>query len=223
MADVLDLSAEPYDAGCPQICFDESPGPLTRETRRPLPVRPGQSECYDYEYKREGTAHLFLFVHPLQGWRHVNVTAHRTKQDCAQQMRLRVDVYFPAADRIRLVVDTLKTHTPAAWYQAVAPAEARRLIRKVEFHYTPKHGRWLTMAEGEFAVLAAQCLDRRMPDSDPLRREIAAWQTRRNLHQAKSHCQFGTDLARVKLQRLYPSVAQPDAALGAEATTMKTE
>lgn len=223
MEDVLDWYAEPYDAGCPQSCFDESPVQLTSEKRRPLPVRPGQPECYDYEYKREGTANLFLFVQPLQGWRHVNVTAQRTKQDFAQQMRLLVDVYFPAADRIRLVVDNLNTHTPAALYQAFAPAEARRIIRKVEFHYTPKHGRWLNMAECEFAVLAAQCLDRRIPDSDTLRREIAAWQTRRNQHQAKIHWQFGTDLARVKLKRLYPSVEPPDAALGQEATTMKTE
>ena len=223
MEDVLDLYAEPYDAGCPQICFDESPVQLTSEKRRPLPVRPGQPECYDYEYKREGTANLFLFVQPLQGWRHVNVTAQRTKQDFAQQMRLLVDVYFPAADRIRLVVDNLNTHTPAALYQAFAPAEARRIIRKLEFHYTPKHGSWLNMAECEFAVLAAQCLDRRIPDSDTLRREIAAWQTRRNQHQAKIHWQFSTDLARVKLKRLYPSVEPPDAALGQEATTMKTE
>ena len=223
MEHVLDLYAEPYDAGCPQICFDESPVQLTSETRRPLPVRPGQPECYDYEYKREGAANLFLFVQPLQGWRHVNVTAPRTKQDFAQQRRLLVDVYFPAADRIRLVMDKLNTHTPAALYQAFAPAEARRLIRKLEFHYTPKHGSWLNRAECEFAVLAAQCVDRRIPDSDTLRREIAAWQTRRNQHQAKIHWQCGTDLARGTLKRLYPSVEQPDAALGPEATTMKAE
>ncbi|HYQ91885.1 MAG TPA: IS630 family transposase [Candidatus Competibacteraceae bacterium] len=223
MEDVLELYAEPYDARYPQICFDESPVQLTSEKRRPLPVRPGQPECYDYEYKREGTANLFLFVQPLRGWRHVNVTAQRTTQDFAQQMKLLVDVYFPAAERIRLVVDNLNTHTPAALYQAFAPAEARRLIRKVEFHYTPKHGSWLNMAECEFAVLAAQCLDRRIPDSDTLRREIAAWQTQRNRDQAKIHWQFGTDLARVKLKRLYPSIEQPDTALGQEATTMKTE
>ena len=137
MEDVLDLYAEPYDACCPQLCFDESPVQLTSEKRRPLPVRPGQPECYDYEYKREGTANLFVFVQPLQGWRYVNVTAQRTQQDFAQQMRLLVDVYFPAADRIRLVVDNLNTHTPAALYQAFAPAEARRIIRQLEFHYPP--------------------------------------------------------------------------------------
>ena len=202
MEDVLELYAEPDDAGCPQICFDESPIQLTSETRRPLPVRPGQPACYDYEYQREGTANLFLLVPPLQGGRHVKVTAQRTQQDFAQQMRLLVDVYFPAADRIRLVVDKLNTHTPAALYQAFAPAEARRLLRKVEFHYTPTHGSWRNMAECEFAVLAAQCLDRRIPDRDTRRREIAAWQTRRNQHQAKIHWQFGTDLARVKLKRL---------------------
>lgn len=196
---------------------------MTSEKRRPLPVCPGQPECYDYEYKREGTANLFLFVQPLQGWRHVNVTAQRTTQDFTQQMRLLVDVYFPAADRIRLVVDNLNTHTPAALYQAFAPAEARRITRQLEFHYTPKHGSWLNMAECEFAVLAAQCLDRRIPDSDTLRREIATWQTRRNQHQAKIHWQFGTDLARIKLKQLYPSVEQPDVALRQEATTLKTE
>ena len=220
---MLDWYAEPYDACCPPIGFDESPVQLSSEKRRPLPVRPGQPECYDYAYQREGTANLFLFVQPLQGWRHVNVTAQRTPQDVAQQMRLLVDVYFPAADRIRLVVDTLNTHTPAALYQAFTPAEARRIIRQLEFHYTPKQGRWLPRAECEFAVLAAQGWDRRIPDSDTLRREIAAWQTRRNQHQAKIHWQFGTDLARVRLKRLYPSVEPPDAALGQEATPMKTD
>jgi hypothetical protein len=179
---------------------------LTSERRRPLPTRPGQPACYDYEYKREGTANLFLFVQPLQGWRHVNVTTQRTKQDFAQQMRLLVDVYFPTADRVRLVVDNLNTHTPAALYGVFAPAEARRITRKLEFHYTPKHGSWLNMAECEFAVLASQCLDRRIPNIETLRREIAAWQIQRNQHQAKIHWQFGTDLARVKLKRLYPSV-----------------
>jgi hypothetical protein len=153
MEDVLDLYAEPYDPQRPQVCFDESPVQLVSETRRPLPRRPGQPECYDYEYKRQGTANLFLFVQPLRGWRQVNVTARRTKQDFAQQMHLLVDIYFPEADRIRLVVDNLNTHTPAALYEAFAPAEARRITRKLDFHYTPKHGSWLNMAECEFAVL----------------------------------------------------------------------
>jgi hypothetical protein len=129
MEDVLDLYAEPYDPQRPRVCFDESPVQLISETRRPLPVCPGQPECYDYEYKRQGTANLFLFVQSLLGWRQVNVTARRTKQDFAQQMHLLVDIYFPEADRIRLVVDNLNTHTPAALYQAFAPDEARRITR----------------------------------------------------------------------------------------------
>ena len=156
--------------------------PLTGEKRHPLPARPGRSVCYDYEYQREGTANLFLFVQPLRGWRHVNVTARRTKQDFAQQMRRLVDVYFPTAEVIRLVVDHLNTHPPAALYEAFEPAEARRIARKLEFHHTPKHGSWLNMAECEFAVLASQCLDRRIPEIETLRRETAAWQTQRNQH-----------------------------------------
>jgi hypothetical protein len=206
MEDVLDLYAKPYDPQCPQVCFDESPVQLISETRSPLPVRPGQPECYDYEYKREGTANLFLLVQPLLGGRQVNVTARRTKQDFAQQMHLLVDVYFPDATLIRLVGDNLNTPTPAALYEAFAPAEARRITRKLEFHYTPKHGSWLNMAECEFAVLSTQCLDRRIPDVGTLKREINAWQTKRNQHGKRINWQFGTDLARVKLKRLYPSL-----------------
>jgi hypothetical protein len=206
MEDVLDLYAEPYDPQRPQVCFDESPVQLVSETRRPLLVRPGQAACYDYEYKREGTANLFLFVQPLLGWRQVNVTARRTKQDFAGQMKLLVDVYFPDAKSIRLVVDNLNTHTPAALYEAFAPAEARRITRRLEFHYTPKHGSWLNMAECELAVLNTQCLDRRIPDVETLQREIAAWQTKRNQQKTKIDWQFDTDVARVKLERLYPSL-----------------
>ena len=198
------------------MCFDESPVQLTSEPRHPLPARPGQPERYDYEYKREGTANLFLFVQPLRGWRHVNVTQRRTKQDFAQQMRLLVDDYFPTAERIRLVVDNLNTHTPAALYGVFPPHEARRITRQLEFHYTPKHGSWLNRAECELAVLAGQCLDRRIPNIDTLREEIAAWQGPRNQHQTKIHWQFSTDVARTKLKRLYPAVeptedqAKPD-------------
>jgi DDE superfamily endonuclease len=206
MEDVLDLYAEPYDAQHPQVCFDESPVQLVSETRSPLPVRPGQPACYDYEYKREGTANLFLFVQPLLGWRQVNVTTRRTKQDFAQQMKLLVDVYFPDANLLRLVVDNLNTHTPAALYEAFVPTEARRITRKLEFHYTPKHGSWLNMAECEFAVLATQCLGRRIADVKTLKLEIDPWQTKRNQSKTKINWQFGTDLARVKLKRLYPSL-----------------
>lgn len=139
----MDLYTEAYDERRPQVCFDESPVQLVSETRRPLPLQAGRVACYDYEYKREGTANLFLLVQPLRGWRQVNVTPRRTKQDFAQQMKLLVDVYFPEAEVIRLVVDNLNTHSPAALYEAFAPAEARRMTRKLEFHYTPKHGSWL--------------------------------------------------------------------------------
>ena len=204
MEDVLDLYAEPDDPRYPQVCFDESPVQLTSETRCPQPARPGQPARYDCEYKREGTANLFLFVQPLQGWRQVNVTKQRTKRDFAEHMQQLVDVYFPNAERIRLVVDNLNTHTPAALYSVFSPEEARHITRKLEFHYTPKHGSWLNMAECEFAVLAGQCLNRRIASIETLREEIAAWQGPRNQLQTKIHWQFGTDLARTKLKRLYP-------------------
>ena len=206
MEEVLDLYAEPEDPRYPQVCFDESPVQLTSETRHPLPARPGHPACYDSEYKREGTANLFLFVQPLRGWRHVNVTHQRTKQDFAQQMRLLVDDYFPTAERIRLVLDNLNTQTPAALYGVLPPHEARRITRKLELHYTPKHGSWLNMAECELALLAGQCLDRRMATIDTLREEIAAWERPRNQLQTKIHWQFSTEVARTKLKRLYPVV-----------------
>jgi transposase len=210
MEDVLDLYAEPYDARHPQVCFDESPVQLVSEVRQPLPTRPGQSARYDYEYRREGTANLFLFVQPLRGWRQVNVTTQRTAGDFAQQMQELVDVHFPQAEVIRLVVDNLNTHTPAAFYETFAPAEARRLTRKLEFHYTPKHGSWLNMAECEFAALTKQCLARRVPDMATLRREIAVWQTRRNRAKTLINWRFATADARVKLQRLYPATAEQE-------------
>ena len=216
MEDVLDLYAEPDDPRCPQVCFDESPVQLTSETRHPLPARPGHPARYDTEYKREGTANLFLFVQPLRGWRHVNVTKQRTKQDFAQQMRRLVDQYFPMAERIRLVVDNLNTHTPAALYGTFPPDEARRITRKLEFHYTPKHGSWLNMAECELAVLAGQCLDRRIATIDALREEIAAWEGPRNQLQTKIHWQFTNEVARVKLKRLYPSVESTENPVGPE-------
>ncbi len=206
MADVLDRSAEPDDARRPQVCFDESPYQLIRETRQPLPARPGQPPRYDYEDKREGTVTLVLFVHPRAGWRQVTVTAQRTTQDFAQHMPALVEGYFPEAEVIRLVMDNLHTHTPAAWYETFQPAQARRLTRKLEIHYPPKPGSWLNMAESEFAVLRTQCLKRRLPDVMTLRQEIAAWQEKRNRQKAKITWSFNTTNARVKLHRLYPSI-----------------
>ena len=208
MEDVLELSAEPDDVRRPQVCFDESPVPLISETRHPLPARPGQPARYDYAYRREGTANLFLLVQPLRGWRHVNVTAHRTKPDFAVQMQELVDVHFPEADVIRLVVDNLNTHTPAALYETFAPAEARRITRKLDFHYTPKHGSWLNRAECECAVLTEQCLERRIPHIAMLYQEITAWQAARNLNKAKINWRCNTTDARITLQRLYPSVSR---------------
>ena len=218
MEDVLDLYAEPEDPRYPHVCFDESPVQRTRETRPPLPAQPGQPARYDTEYKREGTANLFLFVPPLRGWRHVNVTPQRTKADFAEHMRRLVDAYFPTAERIRLVLDNLNTHTPAALYHGLPPAEARRIIRKLEFHYTPKHGSGLNRAECELAVLGGQCLDRRIPSLEVLRKEIAAWQGPRNARQTKIHWQFSNDVARTKLKRLYPTLEPTeDSASSAEA------
>lgn len=205
MEDVLDLYAEPYNPHFPVVCFDERPYQLIGETRQPLPCEPGQPVRYDYEYQRNGTCNLFTTLQPLVGWRHVVVTERRTRLDFARQMKDMVDVHFPDAERIRLVVDNLNTHTPATFYEAFEPAEARRLAQRLEFHYTPKHGSWLNMVESELAVLSQQCLDRRIPEIDMLRREIAAWELERNARQAMVNWQFKTTDARTKLKRIYPS------------------
>jgi DDE superfamily endonuclease len=205
MEDVLDLYAQPYDETRPVVCFDEQPRQLIAETRVPLPVVPGRPARIDYEYRRAGTANLFLVFEPLVGWRHVEVTAQRTNQDFAQQMKALVDTHFPSAKRIAVVLDNLSTHSPAALYQTFPPAEALRLCKRLEFHYTPKHGSWLNMAELEFSVLDRQCLDRRLPDLDSLRREIAAWEATRNTKGATAQWRFTVVKARTKLRRLYPA------------------
>jgi hypothetical protein len=205
MEDVLDLYAQPTDPQRPLVCFDECPYQLISETRQLVPAKPGQRERYDYEYKREGTRNLFVFFAPGLGWRHIKVTERRTKQDFAQCMKDLADIHFPDAQVIRVVLDNLNTHTPAALYEAFEPAEARRLARRLEFHYTPTHGSWLNMAEVELAILSKQCLDRRIPSADILQHEIAAWQAVRNEQQATVNWRFTTPDARIKLQRLYPS------------------
>jgi hypothetical protein len=205
MEDVLDLYAEPPDPARPRVCFDELPYQLVSETRRPLPAGPGRVERIDYEYKREGTANLFMLARPEAGWRHVEVTARRTARDFAEQLRALVDVHFPEATLIRVVLDNLNTHTLARLYEAFPPAEARRIARKLEFHPTPKHGSWLNMAEIELGVLAGECLDRRIGDTATLRREVAAWEEPRNEAHATIDWRFTTEHARVKLHRLYPS------------------
>ncbi len=205
MEDILDLYARPYDPKRPQVCFDEMPIQLIGEVRTPWPCQPGRPQRIDYEYERHGTANLFLFFQPALGWRSLKVTQQRTKHDFAQVMKALVDVHFPTADKILVVLDNLNTHTPASLYEAFAPAEARRILSKLEFHYTPKHASWLNMAEIEFSVLSCQALDRRIPDLETLVTEIAAWQTKRNAHNATIHWQFTNEKARKKLQKLYPS------------------
>ncbi len=205
MEDVLDLYAEPYNPRFPVVCFDERPYQLIGETRQPLPVTAGHPARYDYEYQRNGMCNLFIYFQPQAGWRHVVVTAQRTRQDFARRMQELSDVHFPQAEQIRVVVDNLNIHTAAALYEVFAPAEARRLVKRLDFRYTPKHGSWLNMVEIELAVLSGQCLDRRIAAVDKLRREIAAWEAKRNAAQATVKWQFDTTQARTKLKRLYPS------------------
>ena len=204
MEDILDLYAEPYDPRRPLVCFDEQSVQLIVEKRRPLSIEPGKPERFDYEYQRNGTRNLFMFLQPLAGWRHVKVTQRRTKIDFAYCMRDLTEIFFPQVDVIRIVQDNLNTHTPAALYEAFEPTEARRILERLEFHYTPKHGSWLNMAEIEFSVLSGQCLDQRIPNEDTLRQEIAAWQEPRNTQQIPVDWRFTTENARVKLKHLYP-------------------
>lgn len=186
--------------------MDETSKQLLRDVREPLPVRPGTPARVDYEYEREGVVNLFLFCEPLAGRRWVDVTEHRTKADWAHQIRELVEVHYPEADRIVLVMDNLNTHTPAALYEVFPPAEAKRLADKLEIHHTPKHGSWLNIAEIELSVLSRQCLDRRVPDFATLPAEVAAWETQRNTAGGTIDWRFTTADARIKLKRLYPSV-----------------
>ncbi len=206
MEDVLDVYPQPLDPKHPQVCFDESSKQQVKEVRTPVPVAPGQPARYDTEYERNGVSNLFMFFCPLLNWRHVKVTDQRTAVDWAECMRELVDVHFPAAERITVVLDNLNTHTPAALYAAFAPAEAKRIWDKLEFHYTPKHGSWLNMAEIELSVLSRQCLERRIPDQATLITEVAAWEADRNARQATVHWRFTTADARIKLKHLYPVI-----------------
>jgi transposase len=204
MEDILDLYAEPYDSKRPVVCFDERPYQLLADTQEPLPMGPGQPQRVDYEYRRCGGCNLFVCFEPARGWREVQVSERRTAQDFALQMKRLVDELYPEAEVIRVVLDNLNTHTPAAFYQTFAPEEARRLTRKLEFHYTPRHGSWLNMVEVEFSILARQCLNRRLPDMESVRREVSAWAATRNATKAAVDWRFTTTDARRKLHRLYP-------------------
>jgi hypothetical protein len=208
MEDVLDLYAEPADPARPVVCLDECPVQLLDDVRPPLPPAPGRPRRRDYEYRRCGTACLAVAFDPHRRWRHVIASERRTKADFAGWLKELVDVHYPAAETIRLVVDNLNTHTPAALYEAFVPAQAHRIARKLEWHYTPKHGSWLNMVEIELSVLASQCLDRRIPDLATLARATAAYADRRNAERATIHWRFTTAAVRTKLDHLYP-IPQP--------------
>jgi hypothetical protein len=206
MEDVLSVYHLPYDPAVPQICMDETCKQLVGETRLPVPGAPGRPLRYDDEYVRHGVAQIFLFVEPLTGWRRVAVTETRTRKDWAQQVRHLLEVDFPHAKRVRLVMDNLNTHSVASLYEAFPPVKARELAERLETHYTPKHGSWLNMAEIEFSAMSAQCLDRRIPDGGSLREAISAWEADRNARTAVINWRFTTDDARIKLRSLYPKI-----------------
>jgi hypothetical protein len=205
MEDVLDLYAEEPNPKRPVVCFDESPTQLIGEMRQPIPAAPGQLERFDCEYKRNGTANLFIFLDVHRPWRKVKVTERRSAEDYAHCMREVVDVHCPDAERIRVVQDNLSTHSAGALYQAFPPAEARRILRRLEFHYTPKHASWLNMVEIEIGVLRGQCLDRRIDSNEQLEAEIAAWERQRNASGARIKWMFTTDKARAKMGTAYPN------------------
>jgi len=207
MEEVLDLYAEAEDPQRPRVCFDEMPYQMISETRVPVPMQAGQAERYDYEYHREGTCNLFLFFNPFAGKRRIKVTQRRTKQDFAHCMKELVDEMYPDAVVIRVILDQLNTHSKASLYETFEPEEARRIARKLEFRYTPKHGSWLNMAEIEFSVVDRQCLDRWLQDIETVQSEIAAWELPRNEQNIGIDWQFTTEKARQKLERLYPPIS----------------
>ena len=208
MEDVLDLYAETPDSQRPVVCFDESPTQLIGEVRQPIPAAPGQLERYDCEYRRNGTANLFVFLDAHQPWRTVKVTSSRTSRDFAECMRDLVDLHYPKAEKIRVVLDNLSTHSPGALYEAFAAPEAHRILRRLEFHFTPKHASWLNMVEIEIGVLRSQCLNRRIDNRHILEAEVAEWQRQRNAHAARIKWMFTTQRARIKLLRAYPDTAK---------------
>ena len=206
MENVLEVYKRPYDPKRPVVCMDEKPKQLVKETRTPLACGPGQPQRFDFEYERNGTANVFVFVEPLRGWRRVEVTERRTRLDWAREVRQLIDVDYQRAKKITLVMDNLNTHGPASLYEAFEPAEARRLIEKLEITYTPKHGSWLNVAEVELAVLEKQSIGGRVPDAATLRQRTKSWAQDRNAAKRKVNWQFTTDDARIKLRRLYPQV-----------------
>jgi transposase len=207
MEDVLDLYAEESDWKSPGVCFDETSKQLVRQLRPRLIAGSGKLERFDYEYKRNGVANLFMFCEPKSGWRHIEVTEQHTKRDFAEQMQWLVDEAFPQAEKIRLVMDNLATHSRGALYERFEPPQARRTLRRLEFHYTPKHASWLNMAEIELSVLARQCLSRRIADKEILKSEVRAWENKRNQAKCQIQWRMTVDVARQKLIRHYPSIS----------------
>lgn len=204
MEDILDIYEMPYDPALPVVCMDEKPYQLLGETREPLPMRPGDTQKLDSQYVRNGTCSIFVFIEPLVGVRHVSVREHRTAVDWAEEIRYLVDVSYPDRDKIILVMDNLNTHALSSLYKAFPAPEARRIAKKLEIHYTPKHGSWLDIAEIELNAMTRQCLSRRIEGIGRLRQELAAWESDRNEHTACIRWQFTTDNARTKLVSLYP-------------------
>lgn len=206
MEDVLEVYRRPHDETAPVVCMDEMPVQLTKETRQPIPAGPGHPRRIDYEYERNGTANIFTFVEPLVGWRQTRVTERRTRVDWAFALRDLIDSRYPEAPVIVLVMDNLNTHTLGSLYEAFPPAEARRLAKRLEIHYTPKHGSWLNMAENELSALSRQCLSRRIGTFEELTTEVAAWEAPRNQQHVSIHWRLTVDQARSKLQKVYPKV-----------------
>jgi len=206
MEDILEVYTLPYDENIPLVCMDEQPFQLLDEKLKPLPIRAGGVQKEDYEYVRKGTCSIFVFTEPLKGWRHVYARERRTKVDWAWMIRELLEVHYPKAKRIRLVMDNLNTHTTASLYEAFPPAKARELARRLEIHYTPKHGSWLNIAEIELNVMTLQCLGRRIPTIDALNRELSAWEHQRNSGHKSVNWHFSTDDARDKLKSLYPKL-----------------
>ena len=206
MEDVLDVYHRPYDEQCPVICMDEKPYQLLDETREPIPMKPGNPKLEDSEYVRNGTCSIFMFTEPLKGWRHVAVSSRRTRKDWASQVAELLEVQYPDAPKVCLVMDNLNTHTISSLYEAFPPSKARSLAKRLEIHFTPKHGSWLNIAEIELSAMTTQCLGRRLPDMDVLASELTAWNIDRNHRAAALKWQFTTDDARIKLYRLYPVI-----------------
>jgi hypothetical protein len=206
MEDVIQTYLLPYNPSYPVVCFDEASKQLFGEVREPLPTRPGSPAKQDYEYERKGVCNQLMLCEPLRGWRHVTVSARRTRKDYAHCVRDLVEVYYPQAKKIRLVQDNLNTHDGASLYEAFPPEQARRLLDKIEWHYTPKHGSWLNMAETEIRIMNGQCLDRRMESQSLIAKEVAAWESKRNAVEAHIHWTFTLAAARRKLRKLYPSI-----------------